>query len=333
MKKKKVYRLKKGVKIFFLVLILLIGLSMFGAKKFKDYMYKQTYEYKLSELGYSNENIKLFSNKLKDTELDNLITREYNEFIPEFINCKYFMYKNLDGYLSQVITQEDDFFKYHGTEGYDYDNIVALTNVNATNKYYENTKATDMDKEYAMLVNKFYYLSNTYTPEDLVAIGWDYRLGGPNEHKYARKEVVNAFIEMWTDARQEGIYLLVDSAFREYDKQESVYREYENKHGTKFADSIAARPGYSEHQTGLSLDIYSKECTSASTFKDSKTYAWLIDNAHKYGFILRYPKGKEKITGYNYESWHYRYLGVELATKVYSEGITYDEYYAFYLDN
>lgn len=330
MKKKKVYRLKKGAKIFFAVLILIIGLSIFGVKKFKNYMYKQTFEYKLSELGYSNDNIKLFNNKLNDNELDNLVSREYNEFIPEFINCKYFMYKNLDGYLSQVITQEDDFFKYHGTEGYDYDNIVALTNVGATNKYYENTKATDMDKGYAILVNKFYYLSSNYVPEDLVDVSIKYYYG---TQKQTRMEVYEAFKSMWEDAYKEGIYLIIDSAFREYDKQESVYREYENKHGTKFADSIAARPGFSEHQTGLALDIYSKECTSASQFKDTKTYAWLIENAHKYGFILRYPKGKEKITGYNYESWHYRYLGVELATKVYNEGITYDEYYAFYLDN
>lgn len=332
MKKKKVYRLKKGAKIFLFVFALTICLLIFGVKKYNDYMYTQTYEYKFTQLGYTSENIKLFKNKLNDSELDDLLAMEYNEFIPEFINCKYFMYKNLDGYLSQVITQEDDFFKYHGTEGYDYDNIVALTNVGSIGKYYENTKATDMDKEYAILVNKFYYLSSTYAPKDLVSIGWDYRLGGQNEHKYARREVVEAFIDMWTDAKSEGIYLLVDSAYREYDKQESVYREYENKHGTKFADSIAARPGFSEHQTGLALDIYSKECTSASIFKDTKTYAWLIANAHKYGFILRYPKGKEKITGYNYESWHYRYLGVDLATKVYEEGITYDEYYAFYLD-
>lgn len=333
MKKKKVYRLKKGVKIFLFVFVLFIGLVIFGYEKYKEYRFTQTYEYKLTQLGYTSENVKSFQSKLTNSELDNILTRDYNEFIPEFIKCKYFMYKNLDGYLSQVITQEDDFFKYHGTEGYDYDNIVALTNVSATNKYYENTNATDLTDDYAMLVNKFYYLPSTYSPDDLVSIGWDYRLGGKTEYKYARKEVVDAFINMWNDARSEGIYLLVDSAFREYEKQESVYREYENKHGTKFADSIAARPGYSEHQTGLSLDIYSKECTSASKFKDTKTYAWLIANAHKYGFILRYPKDKEKITGYNYESWHYRYLGVDLATKVYNEGITYDEYYAFYLDN
>lgn len=333
MTKKKVYRLKKSVKIFLVIFVLLVGAGIFGVKKVKEYMYTQTIEYKLTSIGYSSQNIEDFKSKLSDEELDNLLEIKYNEFIPEFVKCKYFMYKNLDIYLSQVITQEDDFFKYHGTEGYDYDNIVALTNVLATNKYYENTSATNLDKDYAILVNKYHYLPSNYAPEDLVSIGWDYRLGGPNDYKYARKEVVDAFLDMWASAKAEGIYLLVDSAYREYEKQDSVYKEYENQKGTKYADSIAARPGYSEHQTGLSLDIYSKECTSASQFKDSKTYEWLMANAYKYGFILRYPKGKEKITGYNYESWHFRYLGVELATKVYKEGITFDEYYAFYLDD
>ena len=138
---------------------------------------------------------------------------------------------------------------------------------------------------------------------------------------------------MWSAAHEEGIYLIIVSAYRDYDSQVQVYNDYQESKGTNYADSIAARPGYSEHQTGLSLDIYSKDSTVASTFKNSKAYEWLINNAHKYGFILRYPDGKKKITGFNYESWHYRYLGEELATKVYNEGITYDEYYAYYLAN
>ncbi len=330
---KKVYRLKRKVKVLLVVLVLLAILIPIGWNKFQEYLYTKTNEYAFLQLGYKESEVKLLLDKLNDEEEKIILDYDYNEFIPQFVKCKYFMFKNLDSYLSQVITKEDDFFKYHGTEGYDYDYIVALTNVRAINNFYENTIATDLSKDYSMLVNKFYYLPSTYAPDDLVSIGWDYRLGGPNDYKYARKEVVDAFLNMWGDAKSEGIYLLVDSAYREYERQESVYKDYENQKGTKYADSIAARPGYSEHQTGLSLDIYSKECMSASSFKDSKTYAWLIANAHKYGFILRYPEGKDKITGYKYESWHYRYLGVELATKVYNEGITYDEYYAFYLDN
>ena len=79
--------------------------------------------------------------------------------------------------------------------------------------------------------------------------------------------------------------------------------------------------------------MYSKTCSQANLFKDTEAYKWLLNNSYKYGFILRYPDGKNKLTGYNFESWHYRYVGVELAEKVYNSGLTYDEYYAFYLDN
>lgn len=332
MKKKKIYKLKKGVKIFLVCFIILTIAGVFSFKKIEEYMYTQTYEYKFLALGYTKDNYELFSSKLNNQELDKLLEYEYNEFIPEFINCQYFIFANLDSYLSQVITQEDDFFKYHGTEGYDYDYLVSLTNTKAINPHYENTLNTNLDDNYSMLVNKFYQLPADYIPEDLVSIDWKYRLGDANDYKYARVEVVDAFLEMWEAAYNEGIYLLVDSAYRSYERQSEVYKSYEDSKGTKFADSIAARPGYSEHQTGLTLDIYSKECTLASEFKNSKTYAWLIANSYKYGFILRYPERQEKITGYNYESWHYRYLGRDLAKKVYESNLTYDEYYAFYLN-
>ena len=123
------------------------------------------------------------------------------------------------------------------------------------------------------------------------------------------------------------------SGYRSIDHQKRIYNDYANKNGISYADSIAARPGFSEHSTGLALDIYSKTCSQANLFKDTEVYKWLLNNSYKYGFILRYPEGKSKLTGYNFESWHYRYVGEELAEKVYNSGLTYDEYYAFYLDN
>ena len=331
MTKKTRYKLKLWPKILLVVLIILGIGAYFGYKEYQEYLYTQTYEYKFLEIGYTKENNDLFEDKLSDKELDKLLTYDYNEFIPEFVNCKYFMFKNLDVYLTQVVTQEDDFFKYHGTEGYDYDNIVALVNVNAIYDHYENTSKTDRDKNEAMLVNKYTELGIDYAPDDLVSIEWKYRFGMENDKKYIRSVVYDAFLEMWNAAKEEDIYLLVDSGYRSAESQEEIYKYYENMKGTKFADSIAARAGYSEHQTGLALDIYSKECSSASKFKDSNSYKWLIENAYKYGFILRYPDGKKELTGYEYESWHYRYVGKDLAKKVYESGLTYDEYYAFYL--
>lgn len=326
---KSVYKLKGWVKVFLVILVIIAFASPYAYQKIKDYMYTKTDEYALLQIGYSQSQTKDLLDTLSKKEIEVIKTYEYNEFIPEFITCKYFMFKNLDEYLDQVITQEDDFFKYHGTDGYDYDDIVARVNVHSVRNFYTDTYKTDFSKGYGILANKYYDLGE-YTPDDLVDISLKYYYG---EAKKIRSEVYEKFKEMWEACNKEtGLYLIIVSAYRDYASQEKVYKEYEADKGTKFADSIAARPGFSEHQTGLSLDIYSKDSTSSKTFKDSKAYEWLINNSYKYGFILRYPDKKEKITGYNYESWHYRYLGTSLATKVYNEGITYDEYYAYYLD-
>lgn len=131
-------------------------------------------------------------------------------------------------------------------------------------------------------------------------------------------------------AKAEGISLRSVSPYRSYSTQQSTYNGWVAKSGKAKADTYSARPGYSEHQTGLAVDI---NCASQkANFQNTKEYAWLIKNCYKYGFILRYPKGKEYITGYVYEPWHYRYIGVEHATKVHNLGITYEEYYAYYID-
>ena len=132
-------------------------------------------------------------------------------------------------------------------------------------------------------------------------------------------------------AKKEDLKLIVNSSYRDYESQNSVWNNYENYNGEEYADSIAARAGFSEHQTGLALDIITPGATK-NTFEETDEFKWLQKNAHKFGFILRYPKGKEDITGYAYESWHYRYVGKETATEIKRLGITFDEYYAYYID-
>lgn len=124
------------------------------------------------------------------------------------------------------------------------------------------------------------------------------------------------------DAKKEGLNIYLSSGFRTYQYQEKIYNNYVALYGQATADSFSARPGYSEHQTGLAIDVNSIDDSFAAT-EEAK---WLEANAHKYGFIIRYPKGKENITGYKYESWHIRYLGVETATAVYNSGLTLEEY-------
>lgn len=141
----------------------------------------------------------------------------------------------------------------------------------------------------------------------------------------------NAFNEMKADASAVGIDLYIGSGFRSYNTQKSIYNSYVKRDGKSKADTYSARPGYSEHQTGLAMDICShnleKSCVN-SRFNNTEPANWLSQNAHLYGFILRYPSGKTNETGYIYESWHYRYVGKELASILYNGGdwITLESY-------
>lgn len=135
---------------------------------------------------------------------------------------------------------------------------------------------------------------------------------------------------MWTDAKKEGLTLYINSPYRSYNTQAKLYQNYASRDGYTLADTYSARAGFSEHQTGLAFDVTSLVSTF-DDFEDSKEYSWLSENAFKYGFILRYPKGKEYITGYMYESWHYRYVGEDVALKIKELGITFEEYYAYYV--
>ena len=131
--------------------------------------------------------------------------------------------------------------------------------------------------------------------------------------------------EMADAAREDGITLYSVSAYRSYSYQDSLYRRYTAQDGVE-ADTYSARPGFSEHQTGLALDI--NTASRSAHFETTATYRWLIENCWRYGFILRYPEGREDITGFCFEPWHYRFVGRTLALQVRESGLTYDEFLA-----
>ena len=166
-----------------------------------------------------------------------------------------------------------------------------------------------------LIANKSYGLPSNYNPGSLTS------------------ETKKAANEMFDDYKEEtGIKMWAQSGFRSYEKQESIYKRYVNRDGQKAADRYSARPGHSEHQTGLAFDVcvkgYESECIN-SGFNDTKPAKWLSANAYKYGFILRYPKGKEDETGYKHESWHFRYVGKDLAKALYNDEnwITMEDYF------
>jgi D-alanyl-D-alanine carboxypeptidase len=157
-----------------------------------------------------------------------------------------------------------------------------------------------------------------YAASDLVNV--------PVAHVYApklRKEASDAVVKMFADYTDEtGLRMQSQSAYRSYASQKSVYAGWVSSLGKKGADLTSARPGYSEHQTGLAIDISAKPsvCALDQCFADTPQGKWLAANAWKYGFILRYPDGQTDVTGYEFEPWHYRYIGVELAAAYHSSG-------------
>lgn len=145
----------------------------------------------------------------------------------------------------------------------------------------------------------------------------------PSNYDYTvNKEASNQLKVLQQEAKKLGLTINLKSGYRSYSYQKNLYNNYVLKHGQALADTFSARPGHSEHQTGLAFDVG----IISDDFGLTKEGIWLAKNAHLYGFIIRYPKGKQAITGYKYEPWHIRYLGVETATKVYESGLCLEEY-------
>ena len=172
-----------------------------------------------------------------------------------------------------------------------------------------------------LIANKSYPLPSNFVPKDTYK--------DPTGIKYCTDcinvDAFNSFEQMKSDALALGLNIWIQSGYRSYSAQEELYNSYVNRDGKIAADTYSARPGHSEHQTGLAFDLNS----ITDDFQYTNEGIWVNENAYRYGFILRYPKGKEDITGYKYESWHLRYVGVELATKLYNNGdwITLEEYF------
>ncbi len=164
----------------------------------------------------------------------------------------------------------------------------------------------------------------TYAPSDLVVPTIPLRSNITSTEKQVRQPMAAALETMVAAAKTEGIGLNLQSGYRSYSFQVSLYNRYVQQQGKAVADTQSARPGYSEHQTGLAADLGSvshPECDVEECFGTTPEGKWLAANAYKYGFIIRYPQGLQNVTGYIYEPWHIRYIGVDLATEMHNTGV------------
>jgi zinc D-Ala-D-Ala carboxypeptidase len=180
------------------------------------------------------------------------------------------------------------------------------------------------------LVNKMFALPESYNPTDLVKPNVSFSFGDQTiEKSLMRQEAAVALEKMFAEAKVSGIELYAVSGYRSYERQRILFDTEVKKSGEEQAAQVVAVPGNSEHQSGLAMDISAKSANLSLTesFGETNEGKWLAANAHKYGFILRYPKGKETITGYQYEPWHFRYVGLDAAQTIFEKNITLEEYF------
>ena len=279
---------------------------------------------KLLNLGYSSKDINAIYNKIPDS-VNIIIDSKYNKDIINIMNLSYFKIDNLKRYLDYDIMEVKSIYDISNIKkDFNYEDVVTYVNANLDKEYYssDNLISNDDASKIDVLVNKYHKLDENYEPSDLTIIDSKYASGTQK----LRKEAQIKFEEMASDMAKENLKIYAGSTYRSYTYQKGLYDRYVKKDGFAAAETYSARSGYSEHQLGLAVDIVNGKWDYLS--ENDKEYDYLVKNSYKYGFILRYPRGSEYITGYMFEDWHFRYLGVELATKVFNSGLTYDEYIA-----
>ncbi|WP_226529022.1 D-alanyl-D-alanine carboxypeptidase family protein [Metabacillus niabensis] len=179
-----------------------------------------------------------------------------------------------------------------------------------------------------VMLNKEFSLPESYVPANLVVPNVEFSFGDADVPKrYLREEAARALEELFALAEQDGIELFAVSGYRSYSRQQEIFNAEKEKKGVEKALQAVALPGKSEHQTGLAIDVTSKGAGLKEEFSETKEGKWVKENAHRAGFIIRYPKGKELITGYQYEPWHLRYVGKEKAAVIHENNLTLEEYF------
>ena len=195
--------------------------------------------------------------------------------------------------------------------------------------FYQNVITVSNPDSMLVLVNKNYALNEDYEPSDLVlpnVLSTDYN---QNQNIYLRKEAAMYLEQLFYAAQNEaGLTLLARSGYRSYQTQISLYDRYVSQNGSEKADTFSARAGHSEHQTGLAMDVTADSVNRqlVTDFGLTPEGIWLKENAHRFGYIIRYLEGREDETGYQYEPWHIRYVGVEAATEIYENNWILEQY-------
>lgn len=353
-------------KVWIIIVIILLCLLSASLFFFFNQEKDESIKDKLKNSGYSDNEVALILNKVSNDDYDSVLKLGYDKSLISILSSNNYQENLFENYIEYYVKNKDEninniitivnsgydlmnypasdllaglvkekyyindnvarYLDYGNSHNQDSKKIISMVNSKADLGFYSNSYDSNLDDNNLVLVNKFYHLKEDYTPNDLVTLSGQYNKGVNNK---MRKDAAEALMKMVDAASLENISLYNMSAFRSYNYQVNLYNKYIKRDGQEAADKYSARPGYSEHQTGLCTDLNNV----SDSFEGSDEANWLKNNAYKYGFILRFPKGKEDITGYKYEPWHYRYVGEEVAKIIYEDDITLEEYYAYYIEN
>ncbi len=250
---------------------------------------------------------------MSDKNIEKILKKDYIDV------SNYYKIKNFDA------DKIDRYNKYAKNTDYSLQDVVTYVNINLDLKPYEETNQVSDPSDLLALVNKYNGLPTTYKPDDLAYVDGFY-----NNQVPMRKVAKESFLELQNAAKENGINLMPTTAYRDASFQKTLYNNYVAKDGVEAADTYSARPGFSDHQTGLAIDLKDATITSDVRLSD-EDFEWLEKNCAEYGFIIRYPKDKENITLYQFENWHIRYVGKEEAKTIMDNHLTLEEYIDLYV--
>lgn len=267
-------------------------------------------------------NFKTGKSSNKESKIENRVKSKEEKKLDKLNNINkkidYFKKENIDRYLN---------YKTKNSTLSD-EQIIKDVNMDLDKTHYEDTKEAQRLNTETILVNKYNYLKDDYVPNNLENVSTSYALTNMKLVNYAK----DAFESLSKEAKKENLSIIAMSTYRSYNYQVNLYNRYVKEDGKEAADTYSGRPGHSEHQTGLAVDVFNNKETYTN-FEKTEEFKWMQEHAHEYGFILRFPKDKEKETGYQYESWHYRYVGKDIATYIKKHNISFEEYCTTKINN
>ena len=335
-------------KILFILIIIMLGLGIYleankSKNAFKEYssktleyvylngIYDEKYKNEYDKIKFDNQKnfsmvLTTFLPKGYSGDEINYIFSLSDENINKLKNIDYIDIKDFYNFRNFNVLNYQRYIDYKEKNDISIEKTVTYVNLNLDYKFYENANEVKNIDDILVLVNKYNYLPSGYTPTDI-----DYIKGAYGNNVPMKKIAKENFLELQKYIKNNfDLELLPTTAYRSETFQKTLYDNYVKNYGKESADTFSARPGYSEHQTSLSIDLKNIAIKSDIRLTD-EDYKILSENAYKFGFIIRFPKGKENITGYEFENWHIRYVGKDNAKIIYENDLTLEEYIDLYI--